>query len=283
MSGQLICRVGTYLPKQDLRKFDAKTRQFVPVDWSQMGKPFQAVRYTMVQAAAAPVGQQNYSIKELTPISNQGSAGSCVATGCTDMFEILMGLDGHQVVQLSRRWLYYIARAYHGSQNIDNGTYISAAMHQLQTLGTFEEQYFPYYDDPDHIIGAESHPDLPCYTMASNNRIQDYYWLDPSSASFFADLELAIRADHPAVFGVQVGTELQEYDGSDKIFDAPAKSIGGHCMITVGVGYESGTRFWLVRNSWSELWGDKGHVRFSDAYVKSAGEICVGTRMAAVA
>jgi C1A family cysteine protease len=253
----------------------------VPVDWSKTGKPFEEIRYTMVQSMAS--GQGSHDIRELTPISDQGHAGSCVANGCSDMFEMLMGLDGHAVVQLSRRWLYYVSRAYHGAQNVDKGTFIAAAMHQLQTLGTFEEKYFPYADDADHIVGAQSHPTLDCYTMATENRIQDFYWLDPASQSFLDDAEVAIRADHPAVLAVQVGQEWMDYRGEDRVFDAPAASVGGHCMIVSGVGYESGKRFWRLRNSWSSAWGDQGHGRISDSYLLSASEVCVGTRMSAAA
>ena len=36
------------------------------------------------------------------------------------------------------------------------------------------------------------------------------------------------------------------------------KALGGHAVEVVGYGEESGTKYWLVKNSWNDSWGDKG-------------------------
>ena len=36
------------------------------------------------------------------------------------------------------------------------------------------------------------------------------------------------------------------------------KYIGGHAVKIIGWGYENGTSYWLVANSWNTDWGDKG-------------------------
>ena len=34
--------------------------------------------------------------------------------------------------------------------------------------------------------------------------------------------------------------------------------LGGHAVEIIGYGTESGTDYWLVKNSWNEEWGDNG-------------------------
>jgi len=36
---------------------------------------------------------------------------------------------------------------------------------------------------------------------------------------------------------------------------------GGHAAVIVGYGEENGTKFWNVRNSWAESWGEDGYFR----------------------
>lgn len=37
--------------------------------------------------------------------------------------------------------------------------------------------------------------------------------------------------------------------------------LGGHCVKIVGYGTENGTPYWLINNSWTTYWGDKGQFK----------------------
>ncbi|RYH28372.1 hypothetical protein EON65_12430 [archaeon] len=34
-----------------------------------------------------------------------------------------------------------------------------------------------------------------------------------------------------------------------------------HAVVLVGYGEDQGNKYWLVRNSWSPGWGEKGYIR----------------------
>jgi aminopeptidase C len=37
------------------------------------------------------------------------------------------------------------------------------------------------------------------------------------------------------------------------------EALGGHAISIIGWGVDGNTDYWLVKNSWNALWGDKGN------------------------
>ena len=36
-----------------------------------------------------------------------------------------------------------------------------------------------------------------------------------------------------------------------------------HAALAVGYGTEKGVPYWLVKNSWSKIWGDQGYIKIA--------------------
>lgn len=195
------------------------------------------------------------------------------------MLEILDGLEGRdRVEQLSRLFLYWIARYYTGNTDRDEGAFVRAAAHQLQKIGIVDEKWLPYKDTRSAVFKS---PELDLYTMAGSNRLKGFYRIiSPSSSKRLKEIELAIRADHPVVFGAPVSQALTEARGMD-VFTPPSKhdTTAWYAMIIVGVVYDHGVRRWLLRNSWGKRWGENGHIEVTDDYVQQFRGVWVGTRM----
>jgi C1A family cysteine protease len=201
-------------------------------------------------------------LPQYTPISNQGSLGSCVANAACDALELVMGIEKKDVVQLSRLFLYWNSRNYHGATQADTGTYVRAAFMAMKEHGVCDENSWPY-----DIAEFTHRPPLRCYENADSNKILDAYSIDTTGTSRLDQVELALRAHMPVVFGTDVGQEFLDYRGDDKTFTPPPSSKGGHAMVIVGVDRSSTRRRFYVRNSWGTGWGDGGYCWFDESYI----------------
>lgn len=276
----LITMVGSYaLPDKDMPFLNSMNTSDV---WAEKDHSFDQIRSAMRQVLSSWEINTEHLIPELTPISSQGGAGSCVANAWCDAMEMLLGIrfGKDNVVQLSRRFLYWMSRMMHSATDVDEGTFLRAAAHQLRVMGCILEDDMPYSDRTSLIVGKKASPKLEHYTMASNNRLNGFYRLHSDGEQMLNELEIAIRTNHPVIFAVPVSKRFQQ-TRSMSIFDAPSKIdwAGWHCMIITGVKFANGVRHWFVRNSWGKRWGGDGHCWMKDDYIKLNQDMWVGTLM----
>lgn len=219
-----------------------------------------------------------YIIKTNVPVYHQGQTSSCVSNACIGMLAMLQDLANNKPqAQLSRLFLYWNARAAIGETDKDKGSFIHDALASLKTTGVCEESFWPFSEsDTLH------QPNQLAYKRGDDNQIGDYYEITATDNERLLQIEAAIKANHPVVFGTAVGTELLQYQGEGISFDLPKKSIGGHAMCVVGVRRNnSGELEFLIRNSWGSGWGINGHCWFSSSYMlaEETDDIFVGTNM----
>jgi C1A family cysteine protease len=241
-------------------------------NWEHKDRKHERIESSLRQRSGSWVAFGEYLIPEHTPVSAQGNASTCAANAGVDMFEILMGLEHGpgQVKQLSRRFSYWVSRELTGDTDHSDGTYIRSVLHQLRTIGTFEEQYMPYSDDIDDLVGSTAAPEADHYTMASDNRINGFYRIVEEGMERISAIEVAVRANHPVIFGTPVSELFQRYQGGGYIWEPPSrdKQIGRHAMLITGVGFINPyNRKFFVRNSWGPQWGDQGHCWVHEDYL----------------
>ena len=203
--------------------------------------------------------------KEATPLSDQGSINSCVANATGDAFEILMGLEGKAVQQISRLFIYWNARLQNKTTDQDKGSFISLAMQGLVDYGVCRESTWDY----NHSL-VFSQPNLIAYKEGDDNRAKNFYKIRTEGDDMLNDIIASLQAQHPVVFGVPVGQDFEDYTGEEKIFDAPVKSLGNHALMIVGADVEK--KNFLIRNSWGDGWGLDGHCWFSAEYLTTAAQ-----------
>lgn len=236
---------------------------------------------TLVKLASTNISDQ-YWIPEHTPVSNQLSLGTCAANSGCDMWEILYGLeDPNNVFQLSRLFLYWNARLYTHDTGKDEGTYIHNVMNSLTKTGVCRESTWPYLESK-----VFAQPNVISYKEGDDNTFNTFYQITSIDGERLADIEAALRANHPVIFGTDVDADFQNYRmGQDRVFELPSKPVGGHAMLIVGVRTNGPKKEFLIRNSWGTGWGlasYPGHAWFSQDYIMAdeTSDIFVGTRMA---
>lgn len=223
---------------------------------------------------AAATGMDTYVLKELTPISDQGALNSCVGNATCDALEILLGLEGNEVVQLSRLDLYWKARKLNNDTDKDDGTYITSAFKAMATLGVCPESLFPY--DESKVF---TEPPVSALLSGNANKITGYYRI-PVDYRAAGSIETAVRSNHPVVFGAPVDKAFVHLVGDKVVYKPNLTNLaGGHAMIIVGVRNYGASKQFLVRNSWGTDWGENGHVWMDAQYVSYMNDIWVPTRV----
>ncbi len=255
----MIHRIGGYLPSRGNLNIT----------------PFQ-ISGTVQAMGSANVSDQ-YIIPDRTPILDQASLQSCVAHSVSEAFSILKFLETGQVELYSRLYLYFNARAAIKATNRDNGCFLHDALASLTTLGICLEELYPY-----DISQVFMEPNILAYKEGNDNILSNYFQITSNNNQRLIDIEGAIRANHPVLFGTQVGPEFEQYRGDDEVFNPPATSLGGHAMVIVGIRTnETGQKEFLSKNSWSNAWGINGYVWLSSNYMtwSETNDIFVATRM----
>ncbi len=208
----------------------------------------------------------DYKLPQSTPISNQGVLSSCAPNASADAAELLMGIqDSKSVKQLSRLFIYYNARNAIGEVDKDAGCYIKDCFKSMSTLGICEESLWSYDE-----LKVFAQPTLFAYASANDNKINNYYRINEDSNKL-DNIELAIRSNHPVVFGTVVSEEFTSCGSFDEypIFSKPKSNKGAHAMIILGVKYIDGKRHFVIRNSWGSLWGYAGTCLMTEDYINS--------------
>lgn len=224
---------------------------------------FNDAKPALAKLAASNVIDEHL-IPEYTSVFNQYQLGSCVANATVGAVEILMGIqDKNSVTDLSRLFVYWNARMYSHDTDKDEGTFIRNAFDSIHTLGVCKEDAWKY--DEGNVFAQ---PPQEAYKEGNDNQIESYYRISSDNYQRLDDVETAIRANHPVVFGTGVSKQFTEYSSSDQIWTPPTNTVGQHAMIITGVRTKSdGKRDFYVRNSWGSNWGTVGHTWFDQSYI----------------
>lgn len=69
----------------------------------------------------------------------------------------------------------------------------------------------------------------------------------------------------PVATGMVVYSDFYEFDAKNDVYEwnGKGKPVGGHAIEIVGWGVKNGKKFWWIRNSWGEKWGDGGFFRMA--------------------
>lgn len=203
-----------------------------------------------------------------SPIENQLNLGSCTAHAAVGLVEYFENRAFGKYIDASRLFLYKVTRKLLNLTG-DTGAYLRSTMGALALFGLPPEKYYPYITKD-----YDNEPDSFCYSLANNYKSIQYFRLDDSSTTedlLLKKIKSFIAAGIPSMFGFTVYDSYHQADKDGKIpFPSNIeKIVGGHAVVAIGYddsivienirSKEKTIGAILIRNSWSENWGNKGY------------------------
>lgn len=195
------------------------------------------------------------------PVYNQETLGSCTANaiGAAMQFERHKQKLKPDFVP-SRLFIYYNERVMENSVDSDAGAQIRDGIKSIATEGDCPEKEWPY-----DITQFTRKPDQKCYTNAIRYKALQYQRV-PQTLN---QMKGCLASGYPFIFGFSVYTEFESdaaaTSGEINMPGSRERLLGGHAVLAVG--YDDDTRRFIVRNSWGDAWGIKGHFTLPYAYL----------------
>ena len=182
----------------------------------------------------------------VNPVKNQGQCGSCWSFSATGAMEGAWAISKGSLVSLSEQQLVDCSKSYgnHGC----NGGLMDSAFQYAKDNGMCLETAYPYTAQGGDCQKCEPVVTISgCVDVTKNNQV------DLKEAVSRGPVSIAIEADTKA---------FQLYTGGVLTGDACGTNLD-HGVLIVGYGDESGTEYWLVKNSWGPTWGDAGYIKIA--------------------
>lgn len=206
-------------------------------------------------------------LRSFTTQTNQYATSSCAGNATADSVEILdniaSGRSGESVIQLSRLFVYTLARNLmdldgdgKGDVDKDEGTFIRLCFDVLSKFGICRED-LPVDQGgwPFDVSKVHTLPSLKAMRAATGHRIHSYYRISETGEARLDAILTALRANKPVVFGTRVDEPFTDLVGKGPVGPPKGPALGGHAMTIVGYDRSKG---FLIKNSWGEGWGDGG-------------------------
>jgi len=192
----------------------------------------------------------------VSAVKNQGGCGSCWAFSTTGSIEsataIATKTTGSDIVTLSEQELVDCSSMY-GNLGCKGGLMDNAFKYVEAEKGLCSEEEYPY------TSGTTGKTGRICEKAKCSQRY------DPIStyADVRADSEESLMravANGPVSIAIEADQRsFQSYKSGVLTAECGAKL--DHGVLVVGYGEEDGTKFWKVKNSWGETWGEDGYVK----------------------
>jgi len=184
----------------------------------------------------------------VTPVKNQGQCGSCWSFSATGAIEGAYAIQNQILISFSEEQLVDCSRLYGNSGC--NGGLMDSAFKYAMVNGLCSEDEYPYTSSS----GKTTYKCLNCEPIV---KVRGCYDVSPNN-------QLALKE------AVSIGPVSVAIDADTRYFQSYSSGILDlsdcntdldHGVLIVGYGVENDTKYWLLKNSWGDSWGEKGYFR----------------------
>jgi C1A family cysteine protease len=182
------------------------------------------------------------------PIRDQGFTSSCVGHAWARALRLAYLRAGMPCPELSPLYTYLLARAQHGGEGEDVGTYLRSGGKATVKFGAADEAAWPFNETKVNV-----QPNLRALHNGYDRKgLRSYARIDSGDPD---DVRRAIAAGHPVVAGWQISQSFVDWNGDGVIGKQREPIVGGHALCVVS--YAADGTFTLA-NSWGPSWASKG-------------------------
>lgn len=195
-------------------------------------------------------------------IYDQGQIGSCVSNSASYGVRRAYKKNTGKLIMPSRLFIYFNGRVMNGlPADSDSGLTITEGYRSVDKFSAPSEALWPYDQNqfkakpsPAAYAAAAKMPNFEYVTLNSNILELKKCLADGFYVSFGTALFSSFMSAQTARTGVIPNPDT-----------AKEQRLGGHAMTIVG--YDDSKRCFIVANSWSARWGDKGFCYFPYDYM----------------
>ena len=172
-----------------------------------------------------------------------------------------------KLVSLSEQNLVDCSGEY-GNEGCNGGLMDNAFQYIKDNGGIDTERSYPYEGEDDE---CRYNPRYEIYGHANHNSFK-FRWKGASDIGFVyvesgneEELQHAIASQGPCSIAIDASHESFQFY-STGVYREPECDPGmlDHGVLLVGYGQEEdGSKYWLVKNSWGEGWGDNGYIKMA--------------------
>lgn len=188
-------------------------------------------------------------LKVVNPVQDQGQCGSCWAFAAVQVAESYWALKSSELIKFSESNIVDCV-------DVCSGCSGGWSSYGLEYVRRFQHGYFNLLSDYQYVpVTGDCKFDLypKVGGVGSIDFAFEYDENDlKSKVGTIGVAAISIDAGHPTFHNYQGG-----------IYDEPACSSTqlDHGVGLVGYGTENNIDYWIVRNSWGNIWGEHGYIR----------------------
>lgn len=195
---------------------------------------------------------------DFTPIKNQGQIGACTVFAITSIFEYILKKNTQEEIDLSESFVYYNVRHEENKELEDTGSSFQDVIKSIGNQGVCTELLHPF----THALSDK--PSEEAYLDGERRRITKVLNVNIDEK----DIKSAIEDGYPVAISLKIYNSFYTTSGfvvrpSEE--EIESADFGFHAMVIVG--YSDDSKYFVVRNSWGEKFGDKGYCYIPYSYI----------------
>lgn len=213
----------------------------------------------------------------ISNVRDQSACGSCWAFGSVSSFESRACIATGNDIKYSPEDVAFCSTAGNGCQG-GNSAWNWFKTEGVVTGGDYTDAgsgatCYPYSLAPcaHHVPASTKYPTCPadegsaqCKSACTDSGYSGSYDSDKVKATTAYSVRgeesimQELSTNGPMYVAFDVYSDFETY--SSGVYHATTSEyLGGHAVTMVGYGTLNGEKYWKIKNSWNEQWGDNGH------------------------